>query len=135
MKTRIYLIGLVIVSNVFFSFAYYQVKPWDVPEKDKKMRNPVKADTEVLKIGKDLWINHCVACHGRNGAGDGPKSGQMKTFMKDMGSASVQGQTDGALYYKISQGRGEMPAYKEKIPDSKELWSLIHFVRSSFKAK
>ena len=135
MKTNYYLIGCLVVSSVFYSFTYYQVKPWLVPEKNAKMRNPIKADAEVLKIGKDLWITHCVACHGRQGAGDGPKSATMKTFMKDMGSASVQGQTDGALFYKISEGRGEMPAYKEKVTDPKELWSIIHFVRSSFKAK
>ena len=134
MKTKIYVIGSLIVSSVLFSFTYYQVKPWLVPEKNARVKNPVKADTESIKIGKDLWIRHCGACHGRQGAGDGVQSGSVKTFMKDMGTSPVQGQTDGALYYKISEGRGEMPAYNEKISD-KELWSIVNFIRSSFNPK
>jgi len=134
MKTKIYIIGLVIISSVLFSFTYNQVKPWLAPEKNARMKNPVKADTESIKIGKDMWIRHCGVCHGRQGAGDGAQSGSLKTFMKDMGTAPVQGQTDGVLYYKISEGRGEMPAYKEKISE-KEIWSTVNFIRSSFKPK
>ena len=134
MKTKIYLIGWLIVSSVFFSFINYQVKPWLVPEKDAKVRNPVKADLESINIGKDKWIRNCGGCHGRQGAGDGVQSGSVKTFMKDMGTSPVQGQTDGALFYKIAQGRGEMPGYKDKLSE-KEIWSLVNFIRSSFKPK
>ncbi|HEU5289203.1 MAG TPA: c-type cytochrome, partial [Cyclobacteriaceae bacterium] len=115
MKTKIYLIGLLMISSVFFSFMNYQVKPWLAPEKNARERNPVKRDTESIKVGKDIWIRHCGGCHGRQGAGDGVQSGSVKTFMKDMGTSPVQGQTDGALFYKISAGRGEMPGYKGKI--------------------
>jgi len=46
MKTKIYVIGFVIISSVFFSFTYYQVKPWLAPEKEARTKNPVKSDTE-----------------------------------------------------------------------------------------
>lgn len=134
MKTKIYLTGLLIISSVLFSFTYHQVKPWLAPEKEARMKNPVKTDTESIKVGKDLWIRHCGGCHGRQGAGDGVQSGTVKTFMKDMGTSPVQGQSDGALHYKIAAGRGEMPGYKDKISD-KEIWSIVNFIRSSFKPK
>lgn len=131
MKTKYYLIGLLIISSSFYSFTYYQAKPWTVPEKDAKVRNPVKrSDPEALKLGKELWIRNCSPCHGAFGDGRGPKAGQLKTEMKNMTSAFVLGQSDGAMYYKISEGRDEMPAFKEKIPDSKQLWSIINYIRS-----
>lgn len=134
MKTKIYVIAFLIVCNVFFSFTSYQVKPWLAPEKYARMKNPVKADAESIKIGKDMWIRNCGSCHGRQGAGDGVQSGSIKTHMKDMGTSPVQGQSDGALYYKILEGRSEMPAYKDKMSE-KEIWSTVNFIRSSFKPK
>jgi len=134
MKARYYLIGLLLVSSVFSSFTVYQAKPWAVPDKNAKMANPVKSDAESIKLGKEIWNKHCSACHGKTGAGDGSKAASLETAMEDMTAAAVQDQTDGALYYKISEGRDEMPSFKKKIPDSEELWSVINYVRT-FKKK
>ena len=118
MKTKFYLIGLLLVSCVLCSFTYYQAKPWAVPEKNKKMANPTKGDAEMLKVGKQLFSKHCAVCHGKAGAGDGSKAAQLKTPMEDMSTAVVQSQTDGELYFKLAEGRDEMPTFKKKIPDS-----------------
>jgi mono/diheme cytochrome c family protein len=130
MKMKYYLIGLLMVSSVFFSFTYYQAKPWPVPDKNAKMANPVKSNAESVKIGKEMWTKHCVSCHGKTGAGDGTKAAQLETAMEDMSASSVQGQSDGALYYKISEGRDEMPSFKKKIPDAEDLWSVVNYIRT-----
>jgi mono/diheme cytochrome c family protein len=130
MKMNYYLIGLLMVSSVLYSFTYYQAKPWAVPEKNAKMANPVKSDAESLKIGKEVWNKHCSVCHGKTGAGDGSKAAQLETAMEDISTAEVQGQSDGELYYKISEGREEMPSFKKKISDTEELWSVVNFMRT-----
>ena len=130
MKMKYYLIGLLMVSSVFFSFTYYQAKPWAVPEKNAKMANPVKSDAESVKIGKEMWTKHCVSCHGKAGAGDGTKAAGLETAMEDMSAAAVQGQSDGELYYKISEGREEMPSFKKKIPEAEDLWSVVNYIRT-----
>ena len=130
MKMKCYLTGLLMVSSVFFSFTYNQTKPWAVPEKNEKMANPVKSDAESIKIGKGIWTKHCVSCHGKTGAGDGTKAAQLETPMEDISAPAVQGQTDGALYYKISEGRDEMPSFKKKIPDAEDLWAVVNYMRS-----
>lgn len=130
MKTKYYLIGLLVVGSAFYSFTYGQAKPWAVPDKNAKMANPVKADAEAIKLGKEVWNKHCSSCHGKTGAGDGSKAAQLETAMEDMTTAAVQDQTDGALFYKISEGRDEMPSFKKKIPDTEELWSVINYVRT-----
>ena len=131
MKMKYYLIGLLMVSSVFFlSFTYYQTKPWPVPEKNAKMANPVKADDESIKIGKQMWTKHCVSCHGKTGAGDGTKAAQLETAMEDIAAAAVQNQSDGELYYKIAEGRDEMPSFKKKIPEAEDLWAVVNYMRS-----
>ena len=130
MKMKYYLIGLLMVSAIFFSFTYDQEKPWEVPEKYDKMANPVKSDAESIKIGKGLWTKHCVSCHGKTGAGDGTKAAQLETPMEDISTSAVQEQSDGALYYKISEGRDEMPSFKKKIPEAEDLWAVVNYMRS-----
>lgn len=130
MKTKYYLIGLLLVSTALYSFTVDQGKPWPVPDKNAKMANPVKSDGESVKLGKEVWNKHCSSCHGKAGAGDGSKAAQLETPMEDMAAAVVQDQSDGALYYKISEGRDEMPTFKKKIPDTEELWSVVNYIRT-----
>src|SRR5687768_11632008 len=130
MKTKNFLIGLLMVSSILFSFTYYQTKPWAVPEKNAKMANPVKSDAESVKIGKELWTKHCVSCHGKTGAGDGTKAAGLETAMEDMSTAAVQGQSDGELHYTIAEGREEMPSFNKKIPDTEDLWSVVNYIRT-----
>lgn len=107
-----------------------QPKPWPVPEKSAKMANPVKSDKTTIAAGKGLWSLHCASCHGKAGLGDGNKAAQLKTQPQDMSKADVQSQSDGALFYKISEGRDDMPSFKKKIPDAEDIWSLVNYVRT-----
>jgi mono/diheme cytochrome c family protein len=62
--------------------------------------------------------------------GDGPKAAQLKTEAGDFSTADFQSQTDGAIFYKTSEGRDDMPSFKKKIPDADERWSIVNFVRT-----
>jgi mono/diheme cytochrome c family protein len=130
MKKNYYVIGLLLISSFFYSFIHYQEKKWVVPEKNEKMKSPVKADAEVLKIGKELWTKHCVSCHGKTGKGDGTKAAQLETAMDDISGSQVQSQSDGSLFYKVSEGRDEMPSFKKKVPESEDLWAIVLYMRA-----
>jgi mono/diheme cytochrome c family protein len=62
--------------------------------------------------------------------GDGPKAAELKTEPGDFTKADVQAQTDGSIYYKISEGREDMPSFKKKIPDAEDIWSIVDYVRT-----
>lgn len=113
-----------------FTFNYQQAKPWAVPEKAASMANPVKSSKESIANGKSLWSMHCSSCHGKMGAGDGSKAAQLKEPLNDFSTATVQSQSDGSLFYKIDQGRDEMPSFKKKIPDHDDIWSLVNYIRT-----
>lgn len=127
MKGRILLAAVLLL--LMASFRYSQ-QPWPVPDKAAKNPNPLKGDKASLAGGKSLWNQHCSSCHGKMGKGDGSKAAQLKTPLVDFGTAEVQSQTDGALFYKISEGRNEMPSYKKKIPDADEIWGLVNYIRT-----
>ena len=129
-----FLLAIMALSLVLFSFTFFQAKPWNVPEAAAKKSNPVKADAESLKAGKELWSKHCTSCHGKTGLGDGTKAAQLETEMKDFTKEDVQKQSDGTLFYKILEGRDEMPTFKKKIPDESDVWSVVNYVRT-LKAK
>lgn len=123
------------LSLLFFfiaavSFGFTQVKPWPVPDKAAKTVNPVKSDAASIAAGKTTWVQHCSSCHGKTGAGDGSKAAQLKTQPEDLKTANVQKQSDGALFYKIVEGRDDMPAFKKKLPDQEDIWNVINFMRS-----
>lgn len=114
-----------------FTFkAFQEKKPWPVPENYKTMKNPVAANAESIAEGKALWGTHCKSCHGTKGMGDGPKAAQLKTEAGDFTKPDVQGQSDGSLFYKTSEGRDDMPSFKKKIPDADERWSIVNYMRT-----
>lgn len=108
----------------------FDKKPWPVPEANNKMKNPVASDATSIAEGKALYSTHCKSCHGTKGLGDGPKAANLKTEAGDFSKADFQSQTDGAIFYKSSEGREDMPSFKKKLPDADERWSIVNFMRT-----
>ncbi|MEQ9414245.1 MAG: c-type cytochrome [Cyclobacteriaceae bacterium] len=125
----IFLLGLAVVALSFTS-EIQDPKPWPVPESAKTMKNPVKNDSEAISIGKALYAKHCRSCHGKSGEGDGTKAAELETFPGDFTLPEFKAQTDGALFYKTSEGRDDMPSFNKKIPNSEDLWSLVHYLKT-----
>lgn len=122
-------VTIVCVTLVATGFTFIQPKPWAVPDKSAKAVNPVKNDAASIASGKALWSQHCSSCHGKTGLGDGSKAAQLKTQPSDFSKAAFQTQSDGSLFYKVSEGRDDMPSFKKKIPDQEDIWALVNFMR------
>jgi mono/diheme cytochrome c family protein len=105
-------------------------KPWAVPDSFKKMKTAVPSSAESIAEGKTLYATHCKSCHGAKGLGDGSKAAQLKTEPGDFSKADFQSQTDGALFYKTTEGRDDMPSFKKKIADADERWSIVNYMRT-----
>jgi len=123
--------SILAVSIMSFAFtSIQQSKPWPVPEKNAKLANPVKSDKESIAAGKSIWNMHCASCHGKTGLGDGSKAAQLKTQPQDLTKGAPQTQSDGSLFYKISEGREDMPSFKKKIPDAEDIWNVVNYMRT-----
>lgn len=128
MKTikTIFFIG--IVSFVFYSFTTIVQDKWVVPEKYVNMKNPTDPSVDIA-IGKSLYNKHCKSCHGAEGYGDGTKANEVEGDLGDFSSAKFQAQTDGALFYKTTFGRDDMPEYTKKMPDDEDRWLIVNYMR------
>lgn len=131
MKNLVTAILIVFLAGVLMTgFRSEFQNDWPVPDKYKKMANPVKADAASIAEGKTLWAKHCQSCHGKMGLGDGSKAAQLKTDPGNFSKAAFQSQSDGAIFYKTLEGREDMPSFKKKIPDQNEIWSIVNYVRT-----
>ena len=132
MKSIVFFTTLLVVGTTaeltLSSFSHS--KPWSAPAKAEKTSNPVKGDATSLKEGKALWSKHCQSCHGKTGLGDGNKAAQLETDPGDFSTGTFQGQSDGSLFYKISEGRDDMPSFKKKVEDDEEIWNIVNYIRT-----
>jgi len=121
------IIGAVVFA--LYSFTTLVQNEWVVPEKYVNMKNPVPANTDKA-IGKSLYAKHCKSCHGKEGYGDGPKANEQEGDLGDFSTAEYQAQSDGALFYKTTFGRDDMPNYDKKMPDDEDRWLIVNYMRT-----
>lgn len=130
MKLSLVLLVSTIFLGITSGFRALPQEPWPVPDNYKKMKNPVASDATSIADGKALYATHCKSCHGTKGLGDGNKAAQLKTDPGNFSTADFQSQSDGALFYKTTEGRDDMPSYKKKLPDADERWAIINYLRT-----
>lgn len=131
MKKSIIVLLAAITGGLYSFTQAYQSKDWVVPESAQKVKNPTnKTDKADIAVGKTLYAKQCQSCHGKEGFGDGPKAKEMKGDMGDFSSDKFQAQTDGTLFYKITNGHGDMPAFDKKIPDEEDRWLIVNYLRT-----
>ena len=98
--------------------------PWVAPADAKAMKNPVKGVGNAKKAVE----TNCVSCHGPMGKGDGPAAAALPPKPANWTSAAIQKETDGELFWKISNGRGAMPPWKH-LPEQ-ERWEIVNYIRT-----
>ncbi|MAU27446.1 MAG: cytochrome c class I [Muricauda sp.] len=102
---------------------------WKAPESADKLTNPLKNDASAVANGKRTYRMLCVICHGAKGKGDGMGGAGLTPKPTDLTNADVQAQTDGALFWKLTEGRPPMASYKTALPEKKR-WELINYIRT-----
>ena len=101
---------------------------WVAPPEAKNVKNPVAKSDKVIAAAKKIAETNCVACHGSKGVGDGPAAAALPVKPANWTSAAVQAETDGEIFWKISNGRGPMPPWKH-LSDT-DRWALVHYIRT-----
>lgn len=102
---------------------------WIVPTREAQKANPHPNDAQSQAAGKKIYSRECSDCHGERGKGDGPGARDLSERPPDLSSEAVQKQSDGALFYKITRGRGEMPSYRKMLRDDQR-WHVVNFMRT-----
>jgi len=123
---------LVASASIFMGFtlinnAFNQDK-WVAPVAAKEIKNPFTGDASIAK-GKSIYVTRCVVCHGTTGAGDGPAGKALTPPAANHTADYVQNQTDGEIFWKISEGRGAMVGWK-LILSEEDRWAVVNYIRT-----
>jgi len=109
-------------------------KNWVAPTTASQIKNPLAGEARDLKDAQKLYVTYCTPCHGNKGKGDGIASASLNPKPADHTSAMVQKESDGALYWKLTEGHAPMPSYKQILADNQR-WELVNFIRSLARKK
>ena len=121
--------------TILFAFApLQQSKEWTAPDVAIKKANPVASDAKSLEAGKKSYDKNCADCHGKKGKGDGKKAAELDKAPNDFSKEDVQKQTDGSLFWKITEGKKPMPGFKKDMEDT-ERWQLVNYIRTFDESK
>jgi mono/diheme cytochrome c family protein len=95
---------------------------WSAPRAADARVNPLATRPDAAAGGRKLFEQRCAACH--NGDARGTKKGP------DLTAPAVQSQSDGALFWKITQGntRGGMPTFSF-LPELQR-WQLVLYLKA-----
>ena len=102
---------------------------WEAPDNANTILNPIETNKGSLKIGKIVYKQYCGICHGNKGKGDGLAGMSLKPRPADFTKESCQVQSDGVLYWKLTEGKAPMAGYKESLTE-KQRWHLINYLRT-----
>jgi mono/diheme cytochrome c family protein len=124
--------SLLLMGSV--GFGQENAADWKVPDDLIAKTNPVKTTPEGRAHAKKTWGYDCAVCHGATGDGKGDIADTLKAPLKSLNDpATLQGMSDGQIFYIIEHGKGQMPPEGERgKPD--DLWNLVALVKS-FSAK
>lgn len=107
---------------------------WIAPPTADSIKSPIASSLESVAKGEELYNMYCFSCHGDTGYGDGPAGGSMGVRPADFHDKKVISQKDGALFWKLTNGKGNMPPFKEALTEEQR-WQLIAFLRELGKSE
>ena len=119
------LFSFLFLNIILISSTKSQSKAWVAPASAQQVKNP----TPSLLGGKVIYTSYCTPCHGSGGKGDGPAAAALSPKPADHTSAAIKNETDGSLFWKISEGRKPMPQYKISFTPAQR-WQLVNYIRS-----
>ena len=101
---------------------------WKAPARAARKENPVPSNADSIAAGKAVYLGNCMACHGVTGKGDGPAAAACNPRPKNLSDPKIASQTDGELFWKITEGKKPMPTY-EKLLNETQRWQVINYLR------
>jgi mono/diheme cytochrome c family protein len=128
---NLYIKNIVILSLSFvlLGFIGLQKDIWKAPEAAKKIVNPTTDKVTSALKGKKLYRSRCAVCHGVKGLGDGPGGKALVPKPESLKTNLIQNQTDGELFWKITNGRNDMIKWGPILTETQR-WDLVNYVRT-----
>jgi len=100
---------------------------WKAPKEAAELRNPMSVDEVTIAAGKTLYRQHCGYCHGDDMRGMTAEAAGISKAAPDL-IKNLKMHSEGGFFWKIREGRGDMPAFKKALTDD-EIWSIVTAIK------
>ncbi|WP_138479074.1 c-type cytochrome [Dyadobacter bucti] len=107
---------------------YHSQEPWKAPAWADTLKSPYHEEPLTLAQGEELFTLYCASCHGDAGYGDGAAGGALGQKPANFHDTLVKNQSDGSLFWKMSNGRGNMPPFQD-VFTAEQRWKLVAYIR------
>jgi mono/diheme cytochrome c family protein len=101
---------------------------WVAPEYSNSLKNPFVGNQKATDEGKEIFGQMCVLCHGLKGQGTGEAGLTLEPHPANFLALNVKSQSDGAIFWKITNGKAPMATYFEILSDNQR-WKLVNYIR------
>jgi len=101
---------------------------WIAPEYSNSLKNPFVGNAKATNEGKEVYNQMCVLCHGLKGQGNGEAGLTLQPNPANFLALNIKNQTDGAIFWKITNGKAPMATYFELLTDDQR-WKLVNYIR------
>jgi len=101
---------------------------WVAPEYSSSLVNPFVGNQKATNEGKVIFEQMCVLCHGVKGQGNGEAGLFLQPHPANFLALNVKNETDGAIFWKITNGKAPMATYFELLTDDQR-WKLVNYIR------
>ncbi len=100
------------------------------PPLARTLRSPARQDPATLAAGKQIYSQHCAACHGESLKGDGPASATLNPKPFDL-LIHAPLHTEGELYWWVTYGISNtaMIAWETQLTDLQR-WQAVQYIRA-----
>jgi mono/diheme cytochrome c family protein len=71
--------------------------------------------------GQEIYFEQCAQCHGEDGTGVVPAARNFKDL------DYMRGETPADFYAVVTEGRNDMPAYRDRL-SSDQIWEVVFYV-------
>jgi mono/diheme cytochrome c family protein len=117
--------ALILLAAAIGQNPSYKPDPdWRAPDEAAARPNPLAHKSQAAAGGRKLFLRNCAECHNKDG------SGIVRKHAADLQLAVVQAQSDGTLFWKLTNGNPDhgMPSFS-KLPEL-ERWQLVLYLRT-----
>ena len=118
-----------LLLTLFISMLMLAQGPWKAPAAADNLKNPMPGNAEAIKAGKKLYATYCAVCHGDKGKGDGIAGAALTPKPMDFTSEVFANQSDGSVFWKLSNGRTPMASYESSLSEEQR-WQLVNYLRT-----
>jgi len=102
-----------------FRFLFFMILAIACNNPDETSGGQISNEDDMLEYGKKVYESQCVNCHAMNG----------KAKVAECPDLSKSGLSETEIGDLIYHGKGQMPAYKEKLGEP-EINALAKFVKN-----